>query len=125
MKKIIAAFILFVSFSFTANAQEIKSVNSQERKQSTEVVETRKVDFNDLAKKDTHTLTKLIQLDEQKIKDLNGLFLYKHEALNKAKETRDKEQISTIIEAKLRATLSPEQMEKVANQPNLLHQLTH
>ena len=125
MKKIIAAFILFVSFSFTANAQEIKSVNSQERKQSTEEVQTKKVDINDLAKKDTHTLFKLLQLDQQMVKDLNRLFLYKHEALSKAKETSEKEQISTIIEAKLRASLTPEQMQKIASQPNLLHQLTH
>lgn len=124
MKKIIAAFILFVGFSSIANAQEIKSVNSQEKKQSTEV-KTKKVDFNDLAKKDTHTLVKLLQLDQQMAKDLNGLFLYKYEAMSQAKETKDKENISKVIETKLRASLSPSQMEKITSQPNLLQELTH
>ncbi|UGS23099.1 hypothetical protein [Flavobacterium channae] len=121
MKKIITAFVLFVGFSSTVNAQEIKAKNTQEKLQLTE----QKVDFNELAKKDAKDLNQLLQLDQQKNKDFYGLFLYKHEEMSKVKETSDKEKISTIIEAKLRASLTTSQMEKLASQPKLLHQLTH
>jgi hypothetical protein len=123
MKKIIVAFVLFVSFSITANAQEIKKANSQEKEITS--IETRKVDFNDLAKKETYKLVELLQLDQQMAKDLNGLFLYKHNQLNLAKNENEKKQISEQIEAKLRATFTAAQMEKITSQSNLLYKLTH
>jgi len=123
MKKIIAAFVLFISVSMTANAQDVKKSNSQEKKITS--VETTKVDFNDLAKKDTYKLVKLLQLDQQMAKDLNGLFFYKHNQFSLAKNENEKNQISEQIEAKLRATLTPSQMDKVTSLPDLLHSLTH
>lgn len=124
MKKIIAAFVLFVGFSSTVSAQEIKTKNTQGKQKSTEL-KTKKVDLKELANNDSQALTNLLNLDQQLSKDLNALFVYKHEAMSQAKEAKDKEEISAVIEAKLRATLTPSQMEKVASQPNLLHQLTH
>jgi hypothetical protein len=121
MKKIIAAFILFISVSMTANAQDVKKSNSQEKQITT--IETRKVDFDDLAKKDTYKLVKLLQLDQQMAKDLNGLFLYKYNQFSLAKNENEKKQISEQIEAKLRATLTPSQMDKITRQPDLLKSL--
>ena len=76
MKKIIVVFVLFISFSYSANAQEVKKANSTEKEFAP--VEKKEVDFNDLAKKDTQTLTNLLQLDGKIAKDLNGLFIYKY-----------------------------------------------
>ena len=119
MKKIIIAFVFFIGISTVANAQEIKKAKTE---QNTEV---RQSDFNDLAKKEAYSLAKLLQLDEQMTKDLNGLFLYKYNQLSLAKNEKEKEQISAQIDAKLRATLTPSQMEKLASQKDLLHKLTH
>jgi hypothetical protein len=123
MKKIIVAFVLFFSFSITTNAQETIKVNSQEKQIKS--VETKKVVFDDLAKKDTYELVKLLQLDQQMAKDLNGLFIYKYNQLNLAKNENEKNQISERIEAKLRATFTPSQMDKIASQPDLLKRLIH
>jgi hypothetical protein len=68
MKKIIVAFVLFFSFSITTNAQETIKVNSQEKQITS--VQTKKVVFDALAKKDTYELVKLLQLDQQIAKDL-------------------------------------------------------
>lgn len=68
-------------------------------------------------------MVELLQLDQQMAKDLNGLFLYKHNQLNLAKN--EKKQISEQIEAKLRATFTAAQMEKITSQSNLLYKLTH
>lgn len=123
MKKIIVAFALFFSFSITTNAQETIKVNSHEKQIKS--VETKKVVFDDLAKKDTYELVKLLQLDQQMAKDLNGLFIYKYNQLNLAKNENEKNQISERIEAKLRATFTPSQMDKIASQPDLLKRLIH
>ena len=123
MKKIIVVFVLFISFSYSANAQEVKKANSTEKEFAP--VEKKEVDFNDLAKKDTQTLTNLLQLDGKIAKDLNGLFIYKYKSLSLAKDEKEKEQISEQIEAKLRAGFTPSQMEKITSQPNLLYILTH
>ena len=120
MKKIIIAFVLFIGFSFLANAQEVNKGKS-----STTQIVKKEVDFNDLAKKETYKLVELLQLDQQMAKDLNGLFLYKHNQLNLAKNENEKKQISEQIEAKLRATFTTAQMEKITSQPNLLYKLTH
>jgi hypothetical protein len=123
MKKIIVAFVLFFSFSITTNAQETIKVNSQEKQITS--VQTKKVVFDALAKKDTYELVKLLQLDQQMAKDLNGLFIYKYNQLNLAKNENEKNQISERIEAKLRATFTPSQMDKIASQPDLLKRLIH
>mgnify|MGYP000385904388 CR=1 FL=1 len=81
------------------------------------------LNFDDLAKKDTYKLVKLLQLDQQMAKDLNGLFLYKYNQFSLAKNENEKKQISEQIEAKLRATLTPSQMDKITSQPDLLKSL--
>jgi hypothetical protein len=123
MKKIIVAFVLFISFSITANAQEIKKANSTQKEFAP--IEKKEVDINELAKKDTQILADLLQLDSKIAKDLNGLFLYKHKSMSLAKDEKEKAQISEQIEAKLRAGFTPSQMEKITSQANLLYKLTH
>jgi oligoendopeptidase F len=123
MKKIIVAFVFLIGVSSIANAQEIKKANIEQKEvKSTEV---RQSDFNDIAKKEAHSLAKLLQLDEQMTRDLTGLFFYKYNQMSLAKNDNEKAQISAQIEAKLKATLTPSQMEKIASQKDLLHKLTH
>ena len=123
MKKIIFAFVFFIGISSISNAQEIKKANIQQKDITPK--EVRQSDFNDLAKKEAHSLAKLLQLDEQTTKDLTGLFFYKYNQMSLAKNDNEKAQISAQIEAKLKATLTPSQMEKIASQKDLLHKLTH
>ena len=123
MKKIIFAFVFFIGISSISNAQEIKKANIQQKDITPK--EVRQSDFNDLAKKEAHSLAKLLQLDEQMTKDLTGLFFYKYNQMSLAKNDNEKAQISAKIEAKLKATLTPSQMEKIASQKDLLHKLTH
>lgn len=123
MKKIIFAFVFFIGISSISNAQEIKKANIQQKDITPK--EVKQSDFNDLAKKEAHSLAKLLQLDEQMTKDLTGLFFYKYNQMSLAKNDNEKAQISAQIEAKLKATLTPSQMEKIASQKDLLHKLTH
>ena len=123
MKKIIFAFVFFIGISSISNAQEIKKANIQQKDITPK--EVRQSDINDLAKKEAHSLAKLLQLDEQMTKDLTGLFFYKYNQMSLAKNDNEKAQISAKIEAKLKATLTPSQMEKIASQKDLLHKLTH
>ena len=74
------------------NAQEIKKANIEQKEvKSTEV---RQSDFNDIAKKEAHSLAKLLQLDEQMTRDLTGLFFYKYNQMSLAKNDNEKAHVA-------------------------------
>ncbi|MEN9337013.1 MAG: hypothetical protein RLZZ500_2000 [Bacteroidota bacterium] len=101
MKKLIAVFALFLATSLSMSAQE-KEMSVQE-----------------LAKKDAVELAKLVGLPDTQTEDFFRLFEMKHEVMtNKNLSTERKTEMSNVIEAKIRGTLSPQQMAVLeANKP--------
>lgn len=93
MKKIIALLVLFFAFSINATAQD----------------KTAQIEQN--AKKDIEALVDVVKVDVETETALYRLFKKKHEGmLAENTTTATKSQISTVIEAKLRATLTADQM---------------
>lgn len=104
MKKFIAILSLFFAFTIASFAQANPA---------------------DLAKKDVASLSEAVTLSEQNKATFLELFKKKHEALSKPGLPDDKKKvIYKSIDAKLRGTLSAEQMAKIDSNPALLKQLT-
>ncbi|THD30611.1 hypothetical protein [uncultured Flavobacterium sp.] len=104
MKKFIAILSVFFAFTIASFAQTSPA---------------------DLAKKDIASLSEAVTLSEQNKATFLELFKKKHEALSKPGLTDDKKKvIYKSIDAKLRGTLSAEQMAKIDSNPELLKQLT-
>lgn len=109
MKNIIKLIILFFAFSINANAQTEKKKSTPE----------------DAAKSNVFELSKVIKIDAQMEQAFYSLFLGKHTQLmsdEKISEA-DKKQISNIIDAKIRATLTGEQIAKIELVPGLYRKL--
>ena len=106
MKKIIALLTLFFTFSMNVAAQE-------------------KVNLDQLAKNDVTLLGKTVRLTAQDEVTFNGLFKKKYEVLSTPNLSEERKKIVTkSIDAKLRATLSADNMAKVDANPELLKKLT-
>jgi len=106
MKKIIALFVLFFAFSINANAQD----NSVAIERS--------------AKKDLEALMGIIKVDDNMQMPFLNLFKKKHEGISAPNTTEAaKREISTVIEAKLRASLNGEQTETLEKNPAVFAQL--
>jgi PBP1b-binding outer membrane lipoprotein LpoB len=112
MKKVISVLILFFAFTLSAQAQEAK----QQVKKSPE----------ELAKQDVFEITKAVDTNgnDQFFVDLNNLFIKKHTMLQAATSADEKEKISQIIDAKLKATLTPDQL-RILSSTDLYHRLIH
>lgn len=93
MKKLITALVLFFATTLSMTAQE-KELSVQE-----------------LAKKDAVELAKLVGLPDNQMEDFFHLFEMKYEILtNKNLNIERKTEMCHVIEAKIRGTLSPQQM---------------
>lgn len=110
MKKILSILVLFVAFTINANAQE-KGF--------------KKVDEKVEAKANLAALSEVVQLDTKVSQDLFGLFEYKHRNLNENLSAERKVELAKIIELKLRATLTSEQMQAIESKQGLLKKLTN
>lgn len=110
MKKLISIFVLLLAFSLSAQAQE--------KKQAVKTPE-------ELAKLDVFSMSKAIDINQGSLTtDLNNLLVKKYYMLQEAKNDSEKEQVSQIIDAKLKATLTPEQL-RVLSSTDLYHKLIH
>jgi Skp family chaperone for outer membrane proteins len=108
MKKLIALLTLFLAFAFSANAQQDKKASSEEA-----------------AKIDTQKLAQVVTLQGTQEADFTRLFIMKHNKLNNVGVTpADKKEISNVMEAKIRATLDGNQMQKLDAKPEVLAALT-
>lgn len=108
MKNVIKLVILFFAFTLNMNAQTEKK-NTPENAAKTNVFE----------------LSKAIEINAEYEKAFFQLFLSKHNQLmadNKISE-ESKNQIATIIDAKIRATLTGEQIKKIESVPGLYQKL--
>ena len=107
MKKIIAVLTLFLAFSLTANAQD------------------KKVSNEEAAKIDAHKLSEYLGLQGTQQDDFISLFLMKYQVLNDPKLSEErKTEMSRIVGLKVRASLTPEQNQKLDANPALLAKIT-
>jgi len=118
MKKIVALVVMMLGFGFTAAAQTAaKPAKAAVAAQSS---------FAEPAKKDVAALDKVVGLSAQEKQSFQGLFEYKYRELEQVSKSEDRKAIiSQTIEAKVRATLTPEKMAKLEAKPEVLKQITH
>lgn len=121
MKKIIAIIVIVLAFSVNANAQQ-KTAAPQ--KVETKAVEKKSPkDIKEASMNDLVALKKVIAFEGTQEADLLRLFEHKHDLLKQDLSAERKQILTQSIEDKLKATLTPEQMQKVSAQPNLLKKL--
>lgn len=109
MKNLLGALVLFLAFTVNASAQEFKKVD--------EKVE---------AKINLAALSEVVSLEQGTLKqDLFRLFEYKYKNLNENLSADKKAELAKIIELKLRATLTDDQMKTVEKKEGLLKKLTN
>lgn len=106
MKRIITLLVLFFAFSINASAQD-KSVEPEMS-----------------AKKDLELLTTVITVENDMHMPFYNLFLKKHKALAEPGITQAKrEEISNIIDAKLKASLTNDQVASLEKNQEAYYQL--
>jgi hypothetical protein len=109
MKKIIAALTLMLAFSINVSAQE-KKISSP----------------YDLGKKQAAELTEFLGLDKVQNEDFTRLFEQKIAILEDTNTSAERRQeLSRVIEAKIRASLDGSQMEKLEKNTALFEKLIH
>jgi len=109
MKNLLGALILFLAFTVNASAQET----------------FKKVDEKVEAKSNLAALSEVVPVQGTLSEDLFRLFEYKYRNLNENLSADRKVELAKIIELKLRATLTTEQMQSIENKQGLLKKLTH
>jgi|SRR5690606_3507470 len=108
MKKLIAVVTLFFAVAFSANAQEAK-----------------KMDAVSAAKLDATKMAEFLGLSEYETTSFVNLFVMKHNAMNdQSIPAEKKKEITQVMDAKIRATLNGDQMQKLESNPELYSQLT-
>jgi hypothetical protein len=109
MKKLIAAFTLMLAFSINANAQDKNTPSAF-----------------DLGKKQAANLTEFIGLDKVQEENFARLFEQKISVLDNKDLTQErKDEFSRVIEAKIRASLDQNQIEKLEKNKELFEKLIH
>ena len=102
MKKALLIFVLFSAFSLSASAQAEKKIIQKE------------LSIEEKAKQNVESLTAVMEITSPMSEALNQLFYRKYKLLSKANITvAEKQGISNEIDAKLRATLSNEIIQKM------------
>jgi hypothetical protein len=109
MKNLLGALVLFLAFTVNASAQEA----------------FKKVDEKVEAKANLSALSKVVPVQGTLSEDLFRLFEYKHRNLNENLSAERKADLAKIIEMKLRATLTNEQMQLIESKQDLLKKLTN
>ncbi|MES2485967.1 MAG: hypothetical protein V4581_08505 [Bacteroidota bacterium] len=123
MKKIIALFVIMLGLSFTANAQQKKNV-AKPAVTGTNAGTPKEAAIQEAAIADAKALNEFIPLSDADMQSFKGLFEYKYRALSENLSDERKKNLTETIEAKINATLSPEQATKLSQNPKLLNQLT-
>jgi hypothetical protein len=109
MKKLIAALTLILAFSINANAQDKNTPSAY-----------------DLGKKQAAELTEYLGLDKTQNENFVGLFEQKFSVLENKDLTQErKDEFSRVIEAKIRASLDPNLMDKLEKNRELFEKLIH
>ncbi|QYJ68471.1 hypothetical protein [Flavobacterium litorale] len=120
MKKIIAIVTIMLALGYSANAQQ-RNATTAVKQQNVEKVAIQKA-----AQKDLKALSDFVQLDDNQKQAFLGLFEYKHRDLATPNFSQERKDIlAEVMEAKLNATLTADQAEKLSKNTALLQQLTH
>ena len=106
MKNLITVIALFFTFTIGAFAQDSK-----------------KEDPKILAKRELHSLTKIIDLDNSVAIGLNDLLIYKHVNLAKATSDKERNEVYSIMKSKIEGSLSPDQLKKLKSNKALYDNL--
>ena len=107
MKKLIAVLTLMFAFAISASAQD-KKMSSEEA-----------------AKLDAIKMTESLGLQAQQQMDFQRLFMMKHDVMNDPSMSAErKTEMARVVDLKLRASLTPEQLQKLDSNPELLARLT-
>jgi hypothetical protein len=120
MKKIIAVFVLMLGVSFTASAQKA----AKPAKAATTTADTKEANIKKAAAEDTQALSAFVKLTDPQIVSFNGLFEYKYRKLAENPTEADRKSLVEIMNAKINATLTPDQVSKLSQNQKLLNQLT-
>lgn len=123
MKKLIAALTLALAFTINANAQDKKStVNADKAKTQS----TQQLSAGEKAKNEATELAQFLGLNETQKADFQRLFEQKHRTLEDATLSQERRnEVSRIVELKIRATLDGNQMDKLDKNPELLKRLVN
>lgn len=106
MKKYIAAFAFFLTATISMNAQNQEAT------------------YQTLAKKDMAELSQIVNLQESQKEDFFRLFEMKHEVTSNKNMSQERKTVMIqVIEAKIRGTLSAEQMAILESKPEVLNRL--
>jgi len=115
--------VVMLGLGFTATAQQrtatvkSKTTGAQSVPADPAVVKA--------AAEDLTALSKTVTLTDVEKQNFRGLFEYKHRELKKTLTADQKKVLLGSIDAKLRASLTPEQMAKLDANKKLLTQLTN
>ncbi|RZJ30686.1 MAG: hypothetical protein EOO48_04320 [Flavobacterium sp.] len=108
MKKLIAVLTLFLAFAFSANAQEGKKMSAEES-----------------AKMDATQLSQAVGLKGTQQDDFIRLFMMKYNMMNNPEATPEKKkEMARVVDAKIRASLTAEQIQILDSKPELMAKLT-
>jgi hypothetical protein len=98
MKKI--AFIITLLFAFTYN------VSAQEAKKA------EKKDFTEVAQNEAYELAEYLELSQDQAEDFTRLFVMKYETLDQKLSEERNTELMRIVDSKIRASLTSEQIKK-------------
>jgi len=124
MKKIIALFAIMLACGFSANAQQKPASPATEaaRQKAIEV----KAAADKAAIKDVTMMGEFIKLTDAQKNNFKGLFSFKHNQLMAQPLSNERKAVlSEQIEMKIKASLTPDQVTQLNNNPELLKKLTN
>jgi len=125
MKKIIAMFVVMLACGMTANAQKMQTKKGKTPRQAEQVEPAKQQSYNEAAAKDVASLGAVVKFEGTQKEDFLRLFEYKHRMKADNMSDERKAVLSKSIEAKINATLTPDQNAKLAKNPKLIATLSN
>ena len=120
MKKIIAILVVMLAFGLNANAQQ-KSVKAAQ----TAMPDAQKQEnAKQAALKDIASLEQVITFTGTRKEEFTKLFEHKHRMYMQDLSAERKAVVARSIEQKIKASLSPEDIQKIEAEPGLMKKLT-
>lgn len=124
MKKIIAILVVTLAFGFSANAQQKKAATKPAATKTVSAAQATE-DIKQLALKDVAALGEVVKLSNTQKDDFLGLFEYKHRHYADNLSAERRAGVAQTIEAKIKASLSPDDISKLEAKPGLMKKLVN
>lgn len=122
MKKIVFVLTAIIAFSLNSNAQSNKKLTKEEILKQ-EHLKNESPEVN--AKSDAMDLSKYLGLDDTMTNDFYRLFEMKYRTLKSELTPERKTELSRVMEAKIRATIGDERMDKLEKNEELYNRLVN